>query len=290
MGIDILPYKTCSYNCIYCQLGATTTQTVERKKLTTPKDILSQIKTKIANDCQIDYLTFSGSGEPTLNAKLGLIINRVKKFTSIPVAVITNGSLLFVQGVQEDLLVSNVVMPTLCTTSQMIFEKIHRPYASLKIEMIINSLINFRKRYKGKIWLEVMLVKGLNETEAEIEKLNTVITQIMPDKIQLNTVTRPPNVKTATPISFDKLQEIKSFLGKSCEIIVDFDKARSKQQFNGEEKTILNLIKRRPVTLEEITRALGIHRNEALKYLDVLKKNFKIKIVKHADKKYFQIT
>jgi len=288
LGIDLIPFKNCSFDCIYCQLGKTTNKTIERKEYFRYEEILREVKDTIEKGGRIDYLTFSGSGEPTLHSRLGHLINELKKITKIPIAVLTNGTLLFMPDVQQDLLEADVVLPTLCTTTQKIFQKINRPYSTLNIEKIIQGQIGFRKKYKGKIWLEIMLVKGINDAQAEINKLNEVVKEIAPDKIHLNTVVRPPSEKYASPLSIEELQRIKNVFGSKCEVIAGFKDKREALYPQDIEKTIMELTKRRPVTLEDISNVTGLHKNEIIKYIDHLQQEKKIALTEHGGQNYYE--
>lgn len=289
LGIDIVPFKTCTFNCIYCQLGKTTNNTLERKEYAPRDGVIQEVKDVLTRTARIDYLTFSGSGEPTLHAGIGYLITELKKISAIPVAVLTNGSLIFESSVQRDLANADVVLPTLCTTSQKIFEQIHRPHASLTIEKIIQGLIDFRKKYTGKIWLEIMLLRGINDSQTNIDRLKEVVERIVPDTIHLNTVVRPPSEKHASPLSYEELQKIKNILGAKCEIIAPFKETREAVHLHDIYQSILNIIKRRPVTLDDIAAMTGLHKNEILKYCDQLQKEKKILVTEHNSKHYYEM-
>ena len=224
LGVDIVPTKTCTLNCIYCQVGKTTCKTIERKEYVTPEKILAELKVMLKSGKEINYITLSGNGEPTLNSKLGEIIKEIKKITVLSVAVITNGTLLTDKNVREELLSADLVMPSLDAATQETFEKIDRPYPSLKIEKIIEGIADFSKIYKGKLWLEIMLVKGVNDNQDELNALKKAVEKIEPDKIQLNTPVRPTCEKGVEIVSQKKLLEIKEFFGKKCEIIPELKK------------------------------------------------------------------
>jgi len=288
LGIDLIPFKNCSFDCIYCQLGKTTNKTIERKEYLPTEEILKGVKEILKKGNHIDYLTFSGSGEPTLHSRIGYLITELKKMTKIPVAVLTNGSLLFMSDVQKELSDADVVLPTLCATTQEIFKKINRPIPNIAIEKVIRSLISFRKIYKGKIWLEIMLVKGINDSLSEINKLKDDVVKIAPDRIHLNTVVRPPSEKYALPLSTEELQKVKNILGDNAEIIASTKTKRGPAYIIDIEKTIFDIIKRRPVTLDDICSVTDLHRNEILKYLDQLQQDKKIKLTKHDSRNYYE--
>ncbi len=277
LGIDLVPYKTCSYNCIYCQLGRTTSQTTERKKYLPTKKILKDLKKNLKQNIYIDFITLSGSGEPTLNAEIGMLIKAIKKITNIPVAVITNSSLMYKKAVQQALLNADAVLPTFTTANPATFKMIHRPIPSITLDRIVEGLVNFRKIYKGQIWLELMLIKGFNDTKQELNLLKKAINKIKPDKIQLNTVARPPSEKYAKPLSLSQLNKIKTIFGKNCEVVAEFKKPSNLIKSTNCEKSILAYLKRRPGTLNDLQKSLGMNVNELIKNLDRLLTTKKIK-------------
>lgn len=288
LGIDVIPYKTCSFDCVYCQLGKTTNKTVKRDEYVPKDGVLSQVKNAVASKRRIDYLTFSGSGEPTLNSGVGYLIREIKKFTKIPVVILTNGSLLFMQALQEEIKEADLVVPSLDAGTQRTFEIINRPHPSIDMEKIIKGLLDFRKVFKGKMWLEIMLVKGINDSLEEIEEMKRIVERVNPDKVQLNTVVRPPSEDFAKPLTFEDLKKIRDIFGKGCEIIAGFKGKREEAYIQDIEGEILSLIRRRPVTLSDISSALGIHQNEVIKYLQALEEKGAIKIKRYGDERYYE--
>jgi len=287
LGIDTIPFKTCSLDCIYCQLGRTTNKTMERKEYIASEDILREIEGILKQRKRIDYITFSGSGEPTLNFKMGTMITQIKKLTSIPVAILTNGTLLCQSKVREELMEADLVIPSLDAVSEEIFEKINRPYHSLKINEVIGGIDAFSQEFRRKIWLEIMLVKGVNDFPGEIKRMAEVTKKMKLDKIQLNTVIRPPAEEFAQPVSIEDLEKIKRILGKKCEIVAEFKRSGQKSYGKNIEKIILTMLKRRPVTLLDISHSLGLHRNEVIKYLEVLEREGQILTRVYEGKRYY---
>jgi wyosine [tRNA(Phe)-imidazoG37] synthetase (radical SAM superfamily) len=289
LGVDTIPFKTCTFDCIYCQLSKTTHKTVERKEYVPTRKILGQLKKILSAEKKIDYITFAGSGEPTLHSEIGKIIKAIKKMTSIHIAVITNGSLLFEKKLRNDLQNADLVVPSLDAVTDEIFKKINRPCPSLDIEKIITGLKDFRREFKGLIWLEIMLAKGINDDLKHLQKIKSIITEIKPDKIQLNTVVRPPNEKFARPLNLEDLERIRDFFGDRCEIISKFKREKRRIYSKDIERDIIELIRRRPVTLEDISKVLGIHQNEAIKYINFLQESNKINFYYHQGVKYYKI-
>lgn len=288
LGIDTIPFKTCTLDCIYCQLGKTTNKTLERKEYICADLIVDEIK-KIIKDKEqrIDYITFSGSGEPTLNSKIGYMIEKVKKITSIPVAILTNGTLLYSDRLKDELKEADLVIPSLDAADEPTFKKINRAHPSLNFEEMLSGMVKFSQEFKGKIWLEIMLIKGINDSSQHIEKISQIIKNIRVDKIQLNTPVRPPAEESVSPLSMPDLEKIRSFLGNKCEIITSFKRTKQKASTKGIEETILAMIKRRPLTLTDISDSLGLHQNEILKCIESLKEKNLVHSKIYSGKRYY---
>lgn len=287
LGIDIIPFKTCTLDCIYCQLGRTTNKTIERRKYTASDEILRELEKVLREGERVDYITFSGSGEPTLNPEIGKMITGIKEMTSIPVAVLTNGTLLYQPRVEADLLEADLVVPSLDGASEEVFRRVNRPHSSLTISEVIRGIKTFSRNFKGKIWLEIMLVKGMNDSEKSINEIKKVAREIKLDKIQLNTVVRPPAEESAGALGWQDLERIRSILGKRCEIIAELKKLERRAYKGDVEEAILTMVKRRPLTLAEISSSLGLHQNEVIKYIGLLEREGQIKKRIHREKRYY---
>jgi wyosine [tRNA(Phe)-imidazoG37] synthetase (radical SAM superfamily) len=257
LGLDIVPFKTCTFNCIYCQLGGSVRQSGRRGCFFPESKVLGQVRKALDRNPQIDHITFSGSGEPTLNTAIGRLVRDIKAMTDIPVVVLTNSSLLARRPVREALLAADIVVPSLDAARAATFRRVNRPLPALQIETIIQALESFRREFRGRIWLEVMLVRGINDSPADIRALKKAIARIKPEKIQLNTVVRPPAEKEARPLSRRKLEMIRKQLGERAEIVADFRKRTRSPASQDLREAILAMTKRRPVTLSDITASLG---------------------------------
>ncbi len=268
LGVDLVPFKTCSYDCIYCQLGETTNKTVEIKNSVPLDIVIDQIKAKL--EFKPDYITLSGSGEPTLCAHISELISRIKSITDVPVAVLTNGSLLWLPQVRKSLLMADLVVPSLDAGSGEIFEYINRPHKSITFDNMLSGLIEFSKEFKGQLWLEVFLLAGVNTTEVQISKLREAILAISPDRVQINTVTRPPAKEFAQKVPQSQLEEIAKKLYDKAEVIADYRHVHNQSDFSVICGDVLTLLKRRPCSVEDISEGLGIHKNEVVKYIEEL--------------------
>jgi wyosine [tRNA(Phe)-imidazoG37] synthetase (radical SAM superfamily) len=275
-------------DCIYCQLGGSAKKKVRRKEFIRVGEVFVQIKQALASGQKIDCLTFSGSGEPTLHAGLGRIIAGIKRITAIPVVVLTNSSLLSSPKARRDLRAADIVVPSLDAVTPSVFAKINRPHPSLNVAKIIEGLIRFREEYKGQIWLEVMLVEGVNDGLPHLKKLKETIARIRPNKVQLNTVVRPPTEKFARALRIEELEKIKSFLGPTAEIIADF---RTRDQVRSDRDTgeaILSTVKRRPMTAQDISLSLGKPLEEVCAHIVRLVQQSRLKKKIHQGSAYYE--
>jgi len=270
LGVDIVPGKVCTLDCIYCQLGRTTKKTIERKDYVDIEGVLAELKERLAQGLVTDFITVSGSGEPTLNSRLGELIDGIKKITDIPIAILTNGTLLYQQDVRADCAKADVVLPSLDAGDEQAFQRVNRPHQDISIEKLISGLCAFRDEFAGQIWLEVFFVEGVNTDAEQIGKIKDAIERIRPDRVQLNTAVRPtaePNVKA---MEAEKLQAIVAKLGENCEVVADFLPRHLGKHIESKAEDVLSMLKRRPCSLQNICSGLGISRHEALKYISHL--------------------
>ena len=287
LGVDIIPFKTCTLDCVYCQLGSTGKTTVRRGRWFPPEKILAQVKAAVDSGQRIDAITFSGSGEPTLSRDIGRLIRAIKKMTRIPVAVLTNGTLLFRKDVRRDLVAADIVVPSLDAVPAALFRGVNRPHASLENRKIIDGLVRFREEFPGEIRLEIMLVKGVNDSPASIRALQSAAARIRPDRIELNTVVRPPADHGAGPLGAAALARIRARLGPKAEIVASFAKRKQAPAFGLLEATVLATVGRRPQTAADIASALGRHHDEVLKALTSLLGRRRVRKIVHQGQTYF---
>ena len=286
LGVDLVPFKTCTYYCIYCQLGRTTCRTSERKEWVSPDDVLHQLREKLSTNP--DYITLSGSGEPTLFSGIGEVISAIKEMTDIPVAVLTNGSLLWVPEVRAGLGKADLVIPSLDAGDEKLFQYVNRPHEDLSFDRMVEGLTAFRQGYTGRCWLEVFLLGGVTAIPAEVEKITKIIRRIQPDRVQLNTVTRPPAEDFAFPVSREQLQSFADIFGDRAEVIADYRGTHQQTEFPARRENVLELLTRRPCTIEDIARGLGLHQNEAIKYVEELSAEGKLRTEMHERRVYYK--
>jgi wyosine [tRNA(Phe)-imidazoG37] synthetase (radical SAM superfamily) len=286
LGIDLVPAKTCSYDCLYCQVGRTTEKTIKRQRWVNIDEIIAELKNKLLT--KPDYITLSGSGEPTLFEGCDELIARIKQVIDTPIAVITNGSLLSEPEVREELLGADLVIPSLDAGDEETFKKINRPVPEITFDKMLGGLIDFRKEYTGKYWLEVFLIAGLNDSDEQIGKIAGCIEKIGPDKVQLNTVTRPP-AETVEAVSLERLGEIAKKIYKNAEVIADFRKSNKPSKFKVKGEDIIEMLKRRPCTAEDMAAGLKVSKIELLKHVEYLLRDGKVESVRQNDMIYYKV-
>jgi wyosine [tRNA(Phe)-imidazoG37] synthetase (radical SAM superfamily) len=270
LGVDLVPFKTCTYDCIYCQLGRTTNKTIERKEYVPLGDVLAELDRKLTAGPEPDYVTLSGSGEPTLYSRLGPLISGIKERTERPVAVLTNGSLLWDPDVQDSLLGADLVLPSLDAGDDGTFQWVNRPHAAVSFERMVEGLKVFCRRFSKPIWLEVFLLRALNAAGIQLERIVRLADQIVPDRVQLNTATRPASEDFARPVPLEELRQAARAFGDRAEVIAEYHVVDRGEYLQARREDILNLVMRRPCTLDDAASGLGLNRNEAAKHLEEL--------------------
>jgi len=273
LGIDLIPYIVCSLDCVYCEVGRTNHLTLDRSNYIPINEILEELDDYLASQPKLNYITFSGAGEPTLHAEIEKVIQYIKShYPKYPLALITNSTLLSDENIRNDVKEVDLILPSLDAVSEPIFDKINRHHPDLKAAELVNGLIEFRKIFKGKIFLEIFIIEGLNDTEAELSLLKEACRKIQPDKIQLNTLDRPGTEEWVTASSKENLLRIKAlFEPLPVEIIAKISISKDAPvHVYTQIDDITELIKRRPCTLKEIMSVMDLHVNTVIKYLRYL--------------------
>jgi len=293
LGVDLVPMKTCTLNCIYCECGKTSHLTLERKEYVSFEAVKKELAHYLAHHARPDYITFSGSGEPTLNSKIGDVIRFLKdRVPDVPVAVLTNSTLFSRKQVRSDIKHAVVVIPSLDAVTEKIFNKINRPSPHLHVDTIIDGLIRFRKEYRGKIWLEVFIIPGMNDTTAELNALKLVIGKIKPDQVHLNTLDRPGSVSTLRTATREELERVLNvFQMENAAIVADPPEQKALFAYRKDTAAaILGTIARRPCTSKDLSEILGLQVKEVDTYLKSLEADEKIKVVKQKRGLFYQLS
>ncbi len=290
LGVDIIPYKTCTLDCVYCQLGTVRRTTCRRRAWFSVPEVLAQIRAAVASARRVDYITFSGSGEPTLNTILGPLIHAIKKATRIPVAVLTNGTLLTRRGVRAAIAAADLVVPSLDAADPATFAAVNRPHLSLDAKRVIEGLIRFREEFRGQLWLEIMLVRGVNDSPAHLRALKAAAEAVSPDRIQLNTVVRPPAERSARPLTPRELERARRVFGPRAEVVASF--ARRQPPASGAapdlDAAVASVIRRRPVTASDLAASLGKPRHDIVAALRRLAASGQARALRHGRRTFYE--
>lgn len=288
LGIDLVPFKTCTYDCIYCQLGQTINKTTERRDYVPIDHVMQELKDKLDSGMVCDYISLAGSGEPTLHSGIGGLIEKIKTMTNIPVTVLTNGSLLYLPEVREALMCADMVIPSLDVGDEQLFQYVNRPHGNISFDQMVKGLIDFSRNFTGEIWLEVLLLGGVTGIPAEVEKIASLVGKIKTARVQLNTAFRPPAEETAFPLSLEQLTVLKSYFPGKVDIIKnDQTVAFISDSYATPDEDILSLLARRPCTIEDIANGLGIHINEVMKRMESLVAAGKVNCIVTRKRNYY---
>jgi len=300
LGVDPIPWLTCTFDCIYCQLGrkrykVSSPEEVE-EPFPAPDEIAAEIEEALAKHAHIDYITFSGSGEPTLNPGLGEAVEMIRRFTDIPIALITNSSLLTRSDLFAAAVSFDLALPSLDAGDQGTFVRINRPAYGFDIDEIAGAIKRLARRIP--VWLEVMLVQseryGSNADDDAISGIIEKVRAIKPAEVDLNTPVRPPE-EPVDPISEERLNRIRARMeaalpGISIVVVPKRTESRSKLIREDEiEAEIVRILAVRPCTTVDLSDSLGINPAEVGKYLARLAEGGKLERRVQGGRNYYAV-
>lgn len=276
LGVDLTPLKTCTLDCVFCQLGHTSHRTVERKEYVPVEEVESELDRWCREGGKADYITLSGSGEPTLHSGFGEVMKHVKKETPIPAVVLSNGTLFWVSEVREAALGADIVKLSLSSWDADSFRRVNRPHPDLDFDRCVEGLRVFRREFRGQLWLEVFLVDGMNSSRDDVEKIARLAETIAPDEIQLNTAVRPPAERSVRAVDAAGMERLAGLFRPRATIIAGFS-TRCGVDIRASEDSILDMLRRRPCTTRQVADAFGMHVNEVSKYIGDLTRTHHIR-------------
>lgn len=282
LGLDLVPHKTCSLNCIYCECGPTTHLTTQRKQYVPTENVIAELNHFLKSKPKLDYITFSGSGEPTLHSGIGEITQYLKyNYSFYKIALLTNGTLFDQSSVRKQVNNIDLILPSLDAASDIIFHKVNRPFTKLKMNQVINGLIKLRSEYSGEMWLEIFVIPGLNDNKKEIKLLRQAIHNIKPNQVHLNTLDRPGTESWIKAAQKKELEHIALQLDWETRVIAHFQSRGKIPGYNTDiESSIIQTIMRRPCTTDDLSATLELHPNEINKYIKNLLERDLVKPVK----------
>ena len=236
LGVDLTPYKTCSQDCVFCQLGRTTHKTVRRKEYAPLGSVLEEISEWLSTDGDADYITLSGSGEPTLHARFGQVLEFIRSNSRLPAVLLTNGSLFHLPEVRHGARHADIVKVSLSAWDHASYVWVNRPHPDLRFDQIVDGQKAFRNEFRGKIWMEVFLVAGMNSSSADVVRISRLAEKIRPDRIHLNTAVRPPAEAFAAPLGREELVLLAQIFHPAAEVISEFQSKQGEERHGSLEK------------------------------------------------------
>ncbi len=259
LGVDLVRHKICSLDCIYCECGPTTELTALRKEYVPTKDILFELDQYLPDlEDRLDFVTFSGSGEPTLSTAIGTVTRHIHSLVSTPVALLTNATLLYREDVIEDISEIDVIIPSLDTADPATFRSLNRPVSTIDFLKYLQGLRQLKSRIRGKIWLEILLCRGINDTPRELDKLAEEIKRIEPDAIQLNTPIRPGTDPEVLPLTSEELEIASAHMGITSQQLARLNYENVRQEISANSRdAILEIVRRRPCTVDDLAAGMG---------------------------------
>jgi len=290
LGIDAVPYKVCTLDCIYCQIGRTEKTTLERRDFGRADAVFTELAGRLETGLRADHITIGGSGEPTLNTEIGKIISGIRKMTDIPVAVLTNGTLLWDPAVRSALMDADVVLPSLDAADEETFKRINRPHPDISFQRMVDGLISFSEQFGGSIRLEVFLINSINTSDRHLAKLKSLADTIGCGQIHLNTAVRPPAEDFVRPLGREALEDAARRIGNNAKVIAEFRDEKENTRQRGKkllESDLIGMLRRRPCTAADIAAGLGVEESAAMALAGRLAADGRVEIRESGSETYY---
>jgi wyosine [tRNA(Phe)-imidazoG37] synthetase (radical SAM superfamily) len=287
--VDLVPFKTCTYDCVYCQLGRTTNKTIDRACYVPVDEVVAEVGARLASGARPDYITLAGSGEPTLHSGIAELVGRIKTLSDVPVVVLTNGSLLWMPDVREALMDADLVVPSLDAGDERSFLRVNRPHAEISFEAMVNGLGEFTAAFGGEVWLEVLLLEGITDSPAEVSKIVGHVERIRPARVQLNTASRPPAEVGIRPVPCGALESLAQTFPGQVDIVAERTAPESAagNRADAVDDDILALLARRPCTASDVANGLAMHVADVLKRLEALRARKEVRTVDRGGRAFY---
>ena len=287
LGVDLVPPKTCTFDCLYCEVGRTTDLTIERRRYRVA-EIIEELTAYLEKPPgPLDYVTLAGSGEPTLNLGIGEIIAAVKNLTTTPVALLTNGSLFSLPEVRAAVARADVILPSLDAGRDATFRRINRPHPGLSLSLVVSGLAALRREFTGQVWLEILVLKGINDQEEELTALKALLQEVAPDKVQLNTAVRPVAHRVAQALTQAEMEAVAHFLGGEVEVVAAAQHT-APERLEVKDRELIDMLARRPMTAVDLAQVLGFPLAQVQQRLGRLLKSGLVHRDMHQDQDFYR--
>ncbi len=287
LGVDLVPPKTCTFDCLYCEVGRTTDLTQARRPYHVA-EIIQELADYLASQPgPLDFITMAGSGEPTLNSGLREIIAAVKNLTTTPVALLTNGSLFYLPEVRAAVAGADVILPSLDAGREETFQRLNRPHPGLSLDLVVSGLKALRREFAGQIWLEILVLKGINDQKEELTALKHLLQELSPDRVQLNTAVRPVAHKSARALTQEEMEAVADFLGAGAEVVAAA-RRMSPERLAVKDRDLIDMLARRPMTAGDLAQALGFPLAQVRQRLGKLAKSGLVRRDVHQNQDFYR--
>jgi wyosine [tRNA(Phe)-imidazoG37] synthetase (radical SAM superfamily) len=288
LGVDLIPFKTCTMDCIYCQLGETPCAVSQRGDYVPMQDVLAELDRWNKADGQADHITLAGSGEPTLHSHFGDVFRWVKDNSDIQSVLLTNGTLLHFPEVRQEAALADKVKVTLSAWDEASFREIHRPAEGVTFDLLVSGERAFREGYSGELSVEVFIVDGINSHPSQVRKISEAVSAIHPDRVDINTVIRPPAVEGVAAVPEDHLKELAQLFGEKASVTPAFRK-QGFASMDVSEEAVLGLISRHPATCGQLAEEYNLPEDLMLKTLaEMMKSGLLLSEKREGETYYFQ--
>jgi len=286
LGVDLVPLKTCSFDCLFCQLGRTQSTTLQRREYVPANQVIQELEQWFESGSETDFITLSGSGEPTLHSNFAQVLEFVKSRSSLPTALLTNGSLLFQPEVRKQAQEADLLKVSLSAWDQASLERINRPHPEILFSDLISGLRRLSAEYVGSLMIEVFLLQGINDDQESVARIAGYINDLDVDRVQINTIVRPPAEQGLKAVPGEKMQELSREFDLQVDVVTDY-KADPEKRINSSINSVLDVLKRRPCTIEELTEVSGRSGSEVESSIRELLQRDQIRMFKQEGKEYY---
>jgi len=283
----LIPMKTCTLDCVYCQIGRTNHKTAERREFVPFDDVIEELSRALTERVAPDYITLAGSGEPTLYRRLGELIDRIHELTDVPVDVLTNGTLFFDPEVRDEVGRADLVIPSLDAADGETFDRINRPAAGITFEKVLTGLREFCRTFGSKVWLEVFIVKDINDGDDHVSRIAEIAGTLNVTRVQLNTAVRPAAERYVKPVTAARMAELAELFDPPAEIIADFPEQPVCGEFAVKTDAVLDMLRRRPCTMQDISAGLNVQPAETAKIIEKLTRAQKVSSEERQGRLYY---
>jgi wyosine [tRNA(Phe)-imidazoG37] synthetase (radical SAM superfamily) len=285
--VDLTPFKTCSQDCVFCQLGRTTNKTLDRDEYVPTERVIEELDEWLKMGGTAEHITLSGSGEPTLHSRFGQVLLHIRAHCAIPAVLLTNGSLLDLPEVREGAAFADIVKVSLSAWDQPSYGWVNRPHEGIDFNRFIEGVMEFRGAFRGRMWIEVFLVAGMNTLPSDVARIAALADLLRPDRIHLNTACRPPAEDFTAPLPRERMESLCHLFQPRAECIAEY-KAVGGRDMQADQDAIFSMLRRRPCTSGEIAGAFAMHSNEVSKYLGRLLREGRIRAERTGHSLYYR--